>query len=68
VREASVKAAGYYSRSCTLGSPTGCYSLAQLYLDGRGVPANRAKADSLYRVACKLGSDISCSLATPEQP
>lgn len=39
-------------RACTMGRPQGCTAAARIYRDGRGVPADAAKARALYMAGC----------------
>ena len=48
-------AARYYGLATAQGDPEGEYGLAELYLSGRGVPRDPAKALSLYESAAARG-------------
>jgi TPR repeat protein len=49
-----------YQRACDLRDGAGCYPLARLYEQGRGVPADAARARTLYERGCALGDFMSC--------
>ena len=50
------QAFGFFLQSCSRGpgsnNSQGCYSLARLYDEGKGVGKDRAEAVRLYRMAC----------------
>lgn len=53
------KAIQYYSKAC-YGSKSGCYQLAKIYYDGKGVKLNKLKAIDLFKVACENYGKDAC--------
>ena len=49
-------------RGCDLGDSTACYVFAEYTRLGVGVPADEAKAKTLYAKACSLGDAKSCEM------
>ncbi|PDX56866.1 tetratricopeptide repeat protein [Helicobacter pylori] len=54
------KARKYFERACGLNNGGGCFSLGDLYDDGKGVEKNLTKADQYISKACKLGDQEAC--------
>jgi TPR repeat protein len=52
-----VGAAEYFRRGCESDDPNGCFKLASMYEDGKGVAADAAHAAVLYQKACD-GDDV----------
>ena len=50
----------WFERACDGSYAAACANLANLYRDGRGVPADRSRATELYARACELGDEASC--------
>ena len=46
-----------YRRACDHGSDAGCFRLAYLYENGRGVRADPARATELHRRGCELAHE-----------
>jgi TPR repeat protein len=53
-------AARKFAGACDAGSPTGCGNLAVLLRDGRGVPPDPERADTLMHSACDEGNARAC--------
>ncbi len=53
------KAIEYYSKACN-NSKSGCYPLAKMYYDGKGVKQNKHKAIDLFNVACENRDQDAC--------
>jgi hypothetical protein len=47
------RSAHYHDKACALGATPSCYDLADLYLKGKGVTQNSAKAARLYSTICQ---------------
>jgi TPR repeat protein len=54
------RAAPLYLRACELGVGQACHRLGELYLDGKGVAADDAKARELFELGCREGSMAAC--------
>jgi TPR repeat protein len=50
-------------QACTLHSPEGCSTLAELHLRGVGVPRDARRAAELAAKACRLGAETGCEKA-----
>ncbi len=57
------EAARLYERACELKWPAGCYNLAIMLEDGRGVAQDLKRASDLYQMACAAGARLSCEKA-----
>ncbi len=60
-QKACMRARTVYDEDCRKGVNLACVELANIYLDGFGVPADAAKAAELYGKACDGGGAASCS-------
>lgn len=54
------KALKLFKTGCDADAKNACGLLGVLYRDGKGVPADTAKARTLMDKACRLGSSMSC--------
>ena len=52
-----------YERACDAGWTAGCYNLAIMFENGRGVPQDRGRAATLYDAACAAGATPACEKA-----
>lgn len=50
-----------FERACAGGSTIGCNDLASLLVEGRGGPADAARAADLYEAACHRGNAAACA-------
>jgi TPR repeat protein len=57
------RATGLYEASCNAGWAAGCYNLAIMFENGRGVARDRDKAVRLYDTACSAGAKPACERA-----
>ncbi len=57
------KTATFYGKACELGEPAGCFGLALLRTDGKGVVQDAVIAQGLFERACALGHPIACKRA-----
>ncbi|OOQ18973.1 tetratricopeptide repeat protein [Helicobacter pylori] len=55
-----IQAKKYFEKACNLNYGGGCFSLGDLYDDGKGVEKNLTKADQYISKACKLGDQEAC--------
>ena len=61
-KEDYLKAYGYLEKACNGNSPKGCQGLAELYLDGLGIPQDSFKAVIYYKKACDKNTPWSCHM------
>ncbi len=54
------KAVEAFSTGCEYGSIRSCTSLGQIYLEGKGVPADDKKAFNLFKEACDGNDSAGC--------
>ena len=54
----------YYQKGCDGGHADPCTQLSKLYRSGLGVPQDAARADELWQLGCKRGSD-ACTQGQP---
>jgi len=55
------KAFEFYKKSCTEGTPLGCFHLGTLFENGIGVEQDDAKASTSYKKACESACLSACS-------
>lgn len=53
-RRAEKRAVAVYRKACDMSQAFGCLALARMFQDGRGVSADRRRADSLRGRACSM--------------
>jgi TPR repeat protein len=58
----ATRAQGFYVRACDLNYTAACYIAASNVRAGRGVAADEAAANQLFRRACTLGDKEACAL------
>jgi uncharacterized protein len=56
-----VGALAFGEKACAAGRAAGCFELGLLYVRGRGVPADPARANQLFQQACDAGSAAACA-------
>jgi TPR repeat protein len=54
------RAAQLYGKACDDGFELGCFNLAKLVVEGRGVPRDRARAAELFDHACASDFLVAC--------
>jgi len=54
------EAALFFESRCTENGRWGCFALAGMYLQGKGVPQNKRKAKELYRKSCDSKLERAC--------
>ena len=54
------RAASFYQVACDGGDALGCFNLAELLANGRGVDKDEASAALLYERACAGGVQDAC--------
>jgi uncharacterized protein len=54
------KAIKLLTESCNYEYMWGCYSLGELYDEGKKVTKDLVKAKSYYEKSCKMGDKVSC--------
>jgi TPR repeat protein len=54
------KAADYFAKGCEGGDDMGCENGGHMYEDGRGIKADKAAAQRLYKIACDRGDKAAC--------
>jgi hypothetical protein len=60
-RERRSRSVGLYERICSEGNAQGCFTLGELYKDGREVPQNEGRAATLFEKACNGGVALGCN-------
>lgn len=56
------RAVSLYKKSCNMGSATGCYCLAQMYKEGKGVPESRIDYQKYMEKSKELDPEVYRSL------
>lgn len=56
------KAKTMFEKACQEQDAQGCYQLALLYDEGRGVEQDYQKSSLLYEKACEYGNSSSCTI------
>lgn len=54
------RAAELYRKGCDGGEADGCFSLADAYAEGRGVPRDDTRAKGLFQDLCGKGHEEAC--------
>ena len=59
-----LQAVSFWQKACDAESAEGCSNLAMCYLRGEGVDKDAPKAKQLFKKACDLGDEGSCTFYT----
>ena len=56
-----IRAARYFDKACTAGSPEGCARIGRAQYNGKGVPRNVDAAAKSFETACGKGNQLGCA-------